>query len=311
MTTIEPKALRPGALIGIITPASIVKPELVERGIAQLAALGYRTRLFPHALDRGLLNYAGSVADRVADLHAAFADDEVDAILCARGGWGSAELLPWLDRALIAAHPKALIGYSDITSLHVWLRREIGLVTFHAPMLASDFAQADGVDHASWHAALSSTAPWSLGSAAGLRVLRAGRAEGVLTGGCLSIYAEALGTAYAPLPAGGVLFLEDIGTRPYQWDRLLLHLRYAGLFRGVTGIVFGDMAQCCSAEEQSLLEETLRYALRNFAGPIAIGLRSGHVSGGNITLPLGVPVRLDLDDPANPQMHFLEPAVTG
>jgi muramoyltetrapeptide carboxypeptidase len=307
---IRPRALRAGALLGIVSPASAVKTELVEMGRSELERLGFRTKVFPHALSRGPLNYAGSVADRVADLHAAFADDEVDGILCTRGGWGAAELLPHLDAELIRAHPKALMGYSDITSLHVWLWREVGVVSFHAPMVASDFAKGEvGLDWASWRAAVMQAEPWSLGADTGLRVLRAGTAEGVLTGGCMSIYAEATGTPYAAKAEGGVLFLEDVGTHAYQWNRMLLHLRYAGLLDGVTGIVFGDMAQCCEAKDQAVLEETLLYALRDFQGPVGIGLRSGHVAGGNVTLPFGVRVRLAFEDGANPQMHFVEGAV--
>jgi muramoyltetrapeptide carboxypeptidase len=314
MSLTKPKALKPGALLGIVSPASIVRAELVEQGIAALHGLGYRTRLFPHALDRGPLNYAGTREDRLADLHAAFADSEVDGIICARGGWGTAELLPYLDAALIRANPKPFLGYSDLTTLHIWLRREADLISFQAPMVASDFAKRGGPeswspDLASWTAALTRTEPWSLGVESGLRVLRRGTAEGLLAGGCISILAESLGTPYGPDWRGGILFLEDVGTKTYQWDRLLLHLRYAGLMEGVTGIVFGDMRQCCAAAEDALMEATILHALRDFSGPIGIGLRSGHVAGGNITLPFGVGVRLDLDDGANPQMHFVEAAV--
>src|ERR1019366_112349 len=137
----KPKALRPGAMLGLVTPASVVRQELVYAGIAELERMGYRTKLFPHALDSCPLNYAGTRENRVADLHAAFADPEVDAIVCTRGGWGAAELLPLLNVALIRDNPKALLGYSDITSLHVWLQREANLVSFQAPMVASDFAK--------------------------------------------------------------------------------------------------------------------------------------------------------------------------
>jgi muramoyltetrapeptide carboxypeptidase len=266
-------------------------------------------KVYPHALSRGPLYYAGTAEERVADLHAAFADDAVDAVLCTRGGWGSAELLPLLDRELIRANPKVFMGYSDVTSLHVWLRNEADLVSFHAPMVAADFAKPGGVDRASWTAALAGTSAWELGSDSGLRVLRAGTAEGELNGGCLAIFAESLGTPYAARERGGVLFLEDVGVKPYQWDRMLVHLRFAGLFKNVTGIVFGDMEQCGSAEEQAAIEASLLHALRDFAGPIGIGLRSGHVAGGNLTLPLGVPVRLEFEDAGAPKMKFLEAAV--
>jgi muramoyltetrapeptide carboxypeptidase len=267
----------------------------------------------PHALDCGPLYYAGTVDERVADLHAAFADAAIDGIVCTRGGWGSAELLPHLDAELVRANPKVFVGYSDHTALHVWLAREAGLVTFYGPMVAADFARADGFDRASWTHAMSGDAGWSLGVSDGLRVLREGTVEGTLAGGCISILAEGLGTPYELLPASAqeprILFLEDIGTKPYQWERMLLHLRYAGLLEHVSGIVFGDMRQCVAAEDVALLEAAVLHALADFAGPIAIGLRSGHVDGANITVPLGVRVRLELSDPEDPRLVFLEAAV--
>jgi muramoyltetrapeptide carboxypeptidase len=310
----RPKALRAGATLAVVSPASTPKPELVQQGIERLQGLGYRTVLAQHALGSGPLYYAGTMEQRLADLHGAFADPAIDGIVCTRGGWGSAELLPHLDVELIRANPKPFIGYSDHTSLHCWLRARANLVSFYGPMCAADFGRGnrveDGVDLASWAEALSGGEAWSLGAADGLRVLRAGVAEGRLDGGCLSIYAEAIGTPFAPRAAGGILFLEDIGVKPYQWDRMLLHLRYAGLLEGVEGIVFGDMRQCVSVEEEALLERAILHSLGDFAGPIAIGLRSGHVSAPNITLPLGVRVRLDLADFGNPRLHFLEAAVS-
>jgi muramoyltetrapeptide carboxypeptidase len=304
---LKPKALRPGARIAILSPASTPRPERVGRGMARLRAMGYEPVLSPHALHRGPLYYAGTVAERVSDLHTAFADANIDGILCTRGGWGSAELLPCLDAPMIRANPKPFIGYSDHTSLHIWLRTFAGMVTFHAPMCAADFELEDGVNAASWKHALAGSAEWSLGPADGLRVLTPGIAEGELTGGCLSIFVESLATPYAALPSDGILFLEDVGTKPYQWDRQLLHLKYAGHLERARGIVLGDMKQCVPPEEQPLLEQAILHALRDFAGPVAIGLRSGHVSSGNITLPLGVRVRLDLR--GEPRLEFLEAAV--
>ena len=309
---VRPAALRPGATLAVVSPASAAKAELVQAGIDCLHGLGYRTKLMPHALDRGPLYYAGTVEQRVGDLHAAFADPSIDGILCTRGGWGSAELLPLLDAELVRANPKAFVGYSDHTSLHIWLAREAGLVTFYGPMVAADFARRDGFDAASWNYALGGDAGWSLGAGDGLRVLRAGAAGGTLAGGCLSILAESLGTPYALPPASAeeprILFLEDIGTKPYQWDRMLLHLRYAGMLEQVSGIVFGDMKQCVAVEDEPLLENAILHTLRDFAGPIAIGLRSGHVDAPCVTLPLGVQVRLDLSAEDNPRMEFLEAA---
>lgn len=306
---IKPRALRPGSMLAIVSPASAAKADLVELGAKHLQALGYRTSIFPSALARGPLYYAGTATERVTDLHAAFAEDAIDGIICTRGGWGSAELLPLLNADVIRAHPKPFIGYSDHTSLQVWLENETGLVTFYGPMVAADFSRLDGVDVASWQHALSGSDHWSAGPAEGLRVLQSGKAEGLLRGGCLALIAEGLGTPYALQPRGGVLFLEDIGVKPYQWDRMLQHMRWAGALDGVQGIVLGDMAQSCAPDEQELLEHAILHALRDFPGPIAIGLRSGHVARQNVTLPLGVRVRLDLTDRENPVMYFLEAAV--
>lgn len=307
----KPAALRQGATLAVISPASTPKRELVERGVAELEALGYSVRLGKSALASGPLYYAGTLTERLKDLHAAFADSSVDGIVCTRGGWGSAELLPHLDRELIRANPKAFIGYSDHTSLHSWFQNEANLTSFYAPMVASDFGREDGVDLASWRNTFGGESGWSLGTDDGLRVLQPGVAEGKLLGGCISILAAGLGTPYAPQVGGSVLFLEDIGTKPYQWDRMLLHLRYSGRLEGVRGIIFGDMEQCVPAEEQDLLKRAIQHGLRGFQGPVAIGLRCGHVFGANLTLPLGVEVRLDLGDSANPRLTFLEAAVSG
>jgi muramoyltetrapeptide carboxypeptidase len=185
----------------------------------------------------------------------------------------------------------------------------MGLITFHGPMVAADFAREGGIDNASWTHSLGGDAAWSLGADDGLRVLRAGTAEGRLQGGCLSILAESLGTPYAPRIAGSILFLEDIGTKAYQWDRMLLHLRYAGVLESARGIVFGNMRQCAAIADDDYLERAILHSLRDFDGPIAIGLPSGHVDGSNITLPLGIAVKLDLAEAGNPRMHFLEAAV--
>src|SRR6185437_11719890 len=155
-------------------------------------------------------------------------------------------------------------------------------------------------------------ASWSVAASDGLRVLRAGVAEGRITGGCLTILVESLGTPYAMPPAAKkyprILVLEDTGERPYKWDRMILHLRYAGLLDNVSGIVFGDMRECIVPEESELMEKAVLHALHDFAGPIAIGLRSGHDDTPNITLPLGVRARLDLSAAENPRLEFLEAA---
>ncbi len=286
--------LQQGSRVAVISPASSANAELVHAGCAALRAFGYEPVLMPHALARGPLYYAGTAAERSADLHAAFADESVDGIVCTRGGWGSAELLPLLDAELIRANPKVFVGYSDHTSLHTWLWNECALPTFYAPMVAADWSKADGVDERTWRAAIEGTDPWSVGASDGLRSLQAGEAEGRLLGGCISILEAGLGTSWSMrIDDPCILFLEDIGVKPYQWDRMLQHLRFAGLLRNVRGIVLGDMSACVDEAAMPLLEAACLHALRAFDGPIAIGLRCGHVDTANRSLPLGTWVKMN------------------
>jgi muramoyltetrapeptide carboxypeptidase len=266
---------------------------LVERGCERLRVFGYQPVVLPHALSRGPLYYAGTAAERVADLHAAFADPSIEGIFCTRGGWGSAELMPLLDAALVQANPKVFVGYSDHTSLHTWFWNECGLATFYAPMVAADWAKDEGVDERTWLAALHATSEWSVGAADGLRMLRGGEAQGRLLGGCLSLLAESLGTPWAfRVDEPCILFLEDIGTKPYQWDRMIQHLRFAGVMQQVRGVVLGDMTANVEPHEMALLEAACLHALGDFDGPIAIGLQSGHVERANRSLPLGAWVKM-------------------
>ena len=286
--------LRRGSRVAVVSPAATAKPESVERGVDRLRAFGYEPVVMPHALARGPLYYAGTAQERVADLHTAFADGSIDGVLCTRGGWGSVELLPLLDRELIRANPKVFVGYSDHTSLHAWFWNECGLRTFYAPMVAADWSKDDGVEERTWRAALEGDGLWSVGPADGLRVLRDGSAEGRLLGGCLSILESGLGTPWAlKIEEPCVLFVEDIGTKPYQWDRMLQHLKFAGMMRHVRGVVLGDMTANVGASEMELLEAACLHALREFEGPVSIGLSCGHVATRNRSVPLGAWVEMN------------------
>lgn len=280
--------------MAVVSPASHAKRELVEAGVDRLRVFGYEPVLMPHALSRGPLYYAGTAAERVVDLHAAFADDTIDGILCTRGGWGSAELLPLLDRDLICLHPKVFVGYSDHTSLHAWFWNECALPTFYAPMVAADWSKPDGVDERTWRSALQGDDSWSVSKTDGVSILREGWAEGRLLGGCLSILCEALGTPWAlKIEEPTILFLEDIGTKPYKWDRFLQHLIFAGALKNVRGIVLGDMSANIEPNEMALMEAACLHALRNFDGPITIGLNCGHVQRRNCSVPLGAWVTMN------------------
>ena len=305
---LRPRALPERPVIAVVAPASSAQQQRLDAGAAALAQRGWQLRFMPHAQGKSSPYFSAATENRLADLHAAFADPAIDAILCTRGGYGSNYLLPQIDLGLIASNPKPLLGYSDMTALQSWLLDEVGLPAFHAPMLAADFYLPDGVDEASLAAVLSGET-YQYGAAEGLRLLQPGHAQGTLHGGCLTLLAASLGTPYAAETEGKLLFLEDVGTKPYQVDRMLRQLALAGKLRGVTGIVFGEMAGCVSdGAPVGLLEQAILHALSGFAGPIAIGLRSGHVSRANVTLPLGVEARLLVSEAAT-TLTLLEPAV--
>jgi muramoyltetrapeptide carboxypeptidase len=306
---LRPTVLRGGDQVRLVSPASWFDPQKIQVGMDSLRELGYQPQLGNNALARYGQYSAGNPAQRLEDLHAAFADSSVRTIICNRGGYGSAELLTGLDLDLIRRNPKILVGCSDITSLETWLHDATGLVVFHGPMAAGDFARENGVDVSSWNSALSRDRPWQLGPEAGLRILRTGHAQGKFYGGCLSMLTASLGTPYEIRTEDTVLFLEDIGVKPYQVERMLLQLRLAGKLDSVHGIVFGPMMDCTQpGAADDLLDAVLLRVLADFSGPIAIGLRSGHVSERNITLPIGVQSELDLT--GAPFLRFAEAAVT-
>lgn len=306
---ILPPALLSGDGVRLVSPASWFDPQKVNIGMEAMRKIGYRPELGSNALARYGQYSAGSPEQRLEDLHAAFADPGVRAIICNRGGYGSVELLAGLDLELVRRNPKVLVGCSDITSLQTWLHDATGLVVFHGPMSAGDFARENGVDIPSWQSALSQDRPWELGPNAGLRVLRTGRAEGKFYGGCLSMLVASLGTPYEVKTENTVLFFEDVGAKPYQIDRMMMQLHLAGKLDPVRGIVFGQMKDCVQpGAAEDLLDAVILRALADFSGPIAIGLRSGHVTERNITLPIGVACELDLTE--TPTLRFTEPAVT-
>lgn len=305
---LKPNAVPRDALVAVVSPASTPQPDRVERGIESLRSLGYATQAADHILTRGPLYFAGTPEMRLRDLHHAFADDEVRAIFATRGGYGSNYLLEGMDLDLIAESAKPFVGYSDLTAPQLWLLDQVQLPVFHGPMVSADFAREDGVHEASLYAALAGEA-YTVGTAEGLRTLHPGRARGTLYGGCLSILVALLGTPYEPQTEGKLLFLEDVNAKPYQIDRMLWQLAQAGKLDGVKGIVFGEMLDCLTPRAPAeLLDEVILRVFDSFQGPIAIGLRSGHVSGPNVTLTFGVEAELIAGNQAN--LHLLEPAVT-
>jgi muramoyltetrapeptide carboxypeptidase len=291
---VKPPALQPGDTVGIIAPASNIKRELLEAGCQALRALGYKPLYFDSILDQDIY-FAGSVQRRVRELEEMFTRPEVRAIVCARGGYGTNYLLEKIDLSKITSHPKIFVGYSDVTTLLTYFADAAGLVTFHGPMVTKDFSHSDGVDLPSWQAALGGKAKWSVGAESGVKALVEGRAEGILYGGCLAMLVASLGTPYEIHTEGTILFLEDVAAKPFQIDRMLMQLKLAGKLRGVRGIIFGEMLDCIQSRDQDYtLEQVVLRVVGELGLPVAFGLRSGHVTRGNVTLPIGIRAALSV-----------------
>jgi muramoyltetrapeptide carboxypeptidase len=302
----KPQTLRPGDKIGIVAPASNIKRELLEAGCDGLRRAGYEPFYFDSILDRDLY-FAGSVERRVSELEQMFMRDDIRAIVCARGGYGANYLPQILNPAKIAPHPKIFVGYSDQTALLTCFADNARFVSFHGPMVTKDFAIPGGVEYDSWRNALTGVTEWQIADDSGAKPLVAGTAEGTLYGGCLSILVATLGTPYEIHPAGTILFLEDVATKPYQIDRMLMQLKLGGRLKQVRGIVFGEMLGCRQSPDQDYtLEEVILRIVGELGIPVAFGLRSGHVSRANITLPFGVQARLEVG--SGVKLQILEPA---
>ncbi len=278
--------------MGLAAPCASFEAGLLAKGVAELEALGLRVRVGEDIHERALFA-AGSARRRVRELRALFEDDEVRAIVCARGGAGAIHLLPGLDPLLAQKHPKAFVGCSDATFLHLVLNG-LGLTTFHGPMAAGDIGRGSWDRDSFWNALSGEGAPFA-SAPDDIVALRTGHGRGRLLGGCLSILASATGTPWALRPDrdGTILFLEDIAEPPYRIDRHLRQLRSAGAFEGLRGVVFGDMVRCAPPQGASFsLEDVVLEALEGIDVPVALGLSSGHVATGALTLPLGVQARL-------------------
>jgi muramoyltetrapeptide carboxypeptidase len=306
----KPPALRPGDSIAIVAPASNINRGLFEQGCNVLRDLGYRPVYLESIFDRDLY-FAGTLERRVRELEEMFSRDDVRAILCARGGYGSNYLVGKLDPAKIVSHPKIFVGYSDLTSLLTCFCDSAGFVTFHGPMLTKDFAAAGGVDFDSWNAAVSGASDFEvIPKSPAVKTLIAGEAEGILYGGCLSILVASLGTPHEIHTDGTILFLEDLNAKPFQIDRMLVQLKLAGKLDYVRGFVFGEMLDCIQTTNQDYtLEEVVLRVIGDLGVPIAWGLRSGHVTGENVTLPFGVRAALHATD-NKVCLRVLEPATT-
>ena len=288
---IRPPALQEGDCIGLATPASPIKTEALHQGVEVLQRLGFRVqytdRIF--ASDRYL---AGSDADRAAELHDLFANPDIAAIFCCRGGYGSQRLIPHLDPALIMANPKIFLGYSDITSLLLYFYSRCQLVTLHGPAVAGDLfpdmdqavlGQLKGLLTGDQEA-MQLQAPYP----ESLTVIHPGEAAGRLIGGCLSLFVCSIGTPFQPDLDDMILFLEDRGERFYAIDRMLTYLKLCGAFEGVRGLVFG-LIEPPEVDQNRPYDvvDVITDVLSDLDIPILYGLPAGHCPQ-SVTLPFGV-----------------------
>lgn len=287
---IKPAALRPGDKVGILAPASSFSREGFEAGCNRLRGMGYEPVYAPDIFDRDLY-FAGRTERRLRELEDLLVRDDVAALICVRGGYGSNYLLDRLNFELFLKYPKVILGCSDVTSLLAAVSDRTGLVTFHGPMLAKDIAE-NTFDSLSWNSCLQGANSWTVPSS-GAEVLRPGSAQGRLYGGCLSMLAASLGTPFEIHAESSILFMEDIAEKPFRIDRMLMQLHLAGKLRGVRGFAFGEMLDCLPpAGETYTLQQVVMRVLEPYNVPVVFGIKSGHVSSGNITLPMGVHVEL-------------------
>jgi muramoyltetrapeptide carboxypeptidase len=303
-TVVKPPRLKPGDTVGLVIPSSAQwDPTGVDVMMESLAVLGLKGKLGAHVFDRRGY-FAGRDEDRAADLNAMFADPTVNAVHCIRGGWGAARLLPLIDWAIVAKHPKILVGYSDITALLLSFYAKTGLVTFHGPMSGSTWNtfNLDWMKRVLWNgesavfANQKETDDTLVPVKNRTRTITPGKARGRLLGGNLTVFTTIIGSGYLPSFKDCILFLEDVEEQPYSVDRMLTQLRLAGILAEAKGVVWGTCDKCSPGEGYGSLTilDLLNDHLKPLGVPVYSGAMIGHVDR-QFTLPLGVQVELDAD----------------
>ena len=311
---IKPKRLSKGDTVAVIAPSSGISPEEFDKALQNMADLGFKTKVGKSARNiKGFL--AGTDKERLDDLHQAFADKEVNAVWCVRGGYGASRFLPDLDFNLIRKNPKIFIGYSDITALHTAIYQNCGLVTFHGPVAASTYS-----DYAKKHVVdvlMNPSAPYKIelspdnvakeSNLFKTETIAKGKCRGKLIGGNLSLLTALAGTPFGLRSTKGkILFTEDVGEQPYRVDRMLTQLRQSIDLRQLAGIALGVFEHCNPKDpnSQSLIE-VIKDRLGDLGIPVIYGLSFGHIRD-QFTLPIGIEAELDTE---NATMTFLETSV--
>ena len=286
MPVYKPPPLKRGGRIGIVAPAGCVDPAAVEEGVEAVRKEGFAVELAPNVYRRkGYL--AGDELARADDLVNFFQRADIDAIFCARGGFGSMQLLPHMINQL---KPKIFVGYSDITVLLNWFLQKFHMVTFHAPMVAMDIAGglSERAKEHFWGLLTGEMREWKVELG---EIIRPGMIEAEMIGGCLSLLVTTLGTPYEVDTTGKLLFLEDTDEKPYRIERMLTHLKMAGKLDRLSGLVFGDFTRC-EGEGTRDVRQVIGELFAKAPYPVVMGMAAGHGQE-NLALPFGVKMALD------------------
>jgi len=293
-----PKKLLPGDTIGLVCPCSPILPEAVALCEEAIRSRGFRVKIagnlsLPHG---GYM--AGSGRERADWLNRMFADPEVDAIFCVRGGDGGTRVVPYLDLDCIRANPKPLVGYSDVTTLHLLLNQDCGLVSFHGPMVFSNLLNIDPFSEQALWDCLNGDGCYCFRNppAEPIRVLKPGRATGTLIGGNLSLLSAAMGTSYAPRPEGKILFIEEVEEPVTKIEKWMCQLKNAGIFRRCNGVLLGQFTSIHNRFDPDFTElDCIRELLEDEEIPVLYNLQSGH-GDYMVTLPFGAQCTMDTED---------------
>jgi muramoyltetrapeptide carboxypeptidase len=293
--TRKPPALRPGDTIRILSLASPVQQDLLQKGCDELTGLGYKPKVDRASVLAHESFFAGSAGDRLAAFEEALCEADSRAIFCSRGGYGSSYLLENLSAT--SASPKILLGSSDITSLQIFLWQKFRWVTFYGPMVASNFCHGAGAPHgydrgSLLHALTETQRGYSLDLQGESFSQETASVEGVLLGGCLTLVEASLGTPWELDTKGAILILEDRGMKPYQVDRALLHLKQAKKLDGVAGVILGEFPECDPPAGGESVKDVARRILSPLRVPLVWGAPIGHTQRAALTIPLGVRARL-------------------
>lgn len=306
---LKPPALQPGDGVRILSAASPVEESLLAKGIREVERMGFAVVMDRAAALARDGYFAGSTLRRLAALEEALAERVSCAIFCSRGGYGSNYLLGGLSPRLSA--PKIVLGHSDLTSLQIWLWQNLGWVTLHGPMIAAGLASGAGAPNgyeseSLLRALCEAQQGWSIDLDG--ECMFAGSADGVLLGGCLTLVETTLGTPWELGTEGSILVLEDRGMRPYQVDRALMHLKQAGKFESVGGVILGEFPECEAPAQTESVRQVAQRILEPLGVPVVWGAAVGHTSRPMLTLPLGVRAHLKVDARSGTQLEILEPA---